>query len=105
MTKSVWVKINGELTEVKLAAEQVRTVFEAELREQINAILFDIMCSDYDEDDYPGLGDLIVNDDVASEMTDEVIREAESCVRRLAHGASQLAETVPRGTVRRHDRL
>ena len=31
MTKSVWVKINGELTEVKLAAEQVRTVFEAEL--------------------------------------------------------------------------
>ena len=87
MTKTVWVKINDELTEVKLDTEQVRTVFEAELREQINAILFEIMSTDYDEDDYPGLGDLVVNDDVTEELTDEVLREAESCVRRLAHDA------------------
>lgn len=87
MTKSIWVKLNDELTEVKLDAEQVRTVFEAELREQIGVILFEIMSTDYDEDDYPGLGDLVVNDDVTEELTDEVLREAESCVRRLAHDA------------------
>ncbi len=87
MIKSLWMKINDEMTEVHLDNEQVRRIFEAALRDRIDSILFDVMSADYEEDDYPGLSSLIISDDVTAELTDEILREAEPCINRLAHDA------------------
>ena len=87
MNKTLWIKVNDTLTEITLDGEQVREIFDFALRERIGGILVETMASDFDDGDYPGLSSLVVSDDVMIEMSDEVIRDLESCAHKLCHEA------------------